>query len=99
MIGYVFHDTNGPKHWETSQIPWYLLNEICTQINLPDCCGRDTSKKLIRTWMGENSELGMYVCSSENKGYFCQYMWMTSKWLERAEYGSYEEENDEKCRH
>ena len=38
----------------------------------------------IRTWMGENSELGMYVRSSNNKGYFCQYMWVTTIWQERS---------------
>ena len=32
----------------------------------------------------------------ENKGYFCQFLWMTSKWLEEAEYGSHVEEIDEK---
>ena len=31
-----------------------------------------------------------------NKGYFSRYLWMTSKWLKEAEYGSYVDEIDEK---
>ena len=55
------------KSWVQLKIPWYLLNETCTVIHLSDCFGNDSSKKLHRTWMGENSELGMCVRSSEKR--------------------------------
>ena len=45
--------------------------------------GKAIRRSVIRTWMWENSELGMYVSSSETKGYFFQFLWTTSKWLER----------------
>ena len=41
---------------------------------------------LSETWMGENSELGMHVRFIANKGYFCQHMCMTSKWLESKQH-------------
>ena len=80
MFGYVFHDTNGQNHGKRLTLPWYFLNETCTVIHWPDCCGKENSKRFMRTWMGENSELGIYVRSSENKAYVCQCTWMTSKW-------------------
>ena len=45
---------------------------------------RQFEQALIRTWMGKNSDLGMRVRSSKTRGYFCELMWMTSKWLERS---------------
>ena len=29
-----------PKSWGKLKIPWYLLNETCTVIHLPDCAGK-----------------------------------------------------------
>ena len=49
------------NHGGALKIPWYLLNEICTVIHLPDCFGKTIRRSFVRTWMGENSELGMYV--------------------------------------
>ena len=43
------------------------------------------------------SALGMHVSSSPNKGHFCSFMRMTSKWMEEGKYGSHVEEIDETC--
>ena len=43
-----------PNHGPVWKIPWYLLNEICTVLQEPDCYGGDNTNK---PWMGENSEL------------------------------------------
>ena len=39
---------------------------------------------LFRTWMGENSRIGNVCSFIGNKGYFCQDMRKTSKWLGRS---------------
>ena len=44
--------------------------------------GKTIRRSFIGTWVGENSELGIYVLSSETKVIVCQYTWMTSKSLE-----------------
>ena len=36
----------GPTSLEKLKIPWYLLNETCTVTLMPDCYGKDNSKKL-----------------------------------------------------
>ena len=65
IFGYVFHDIGGPNLGQTLKTPWFLLNEICMDTHLLDCCGETIRTSFIRTWMGENSELGMYVRSSK----------------------------------
>ena len=45
--------------------------------------GKTIRRSFIKTWMGESTDLGMYVRPSKNQGFVCQYMKMTSKWLER----------------
>ena len=44
--------------------------------------GETIRRSFVRTWMGEISELGMHVV--HRKGYFCEYVWMISKSLERS---------------
>ena len=48
--GCVFHDTKGRNHGQAVKIVWYLLNETCTVIHEPDCCGKDSSKKFYRVY-------------------------------------------------
>ena len=74
-----------PKSWSNSEVPVVLLER--NLYGHPSISwivmGETIRRSLIGTWMGKHSELGMYVRSSET-GYFCQNMWMTSKWLERC---------------
>ena len=46
--------------------------------------GKAISKKLYWNLGGRKYRIGNVSSFIENKGYFCQYMWMTSKWLERS---------------
>ena len=45
MYGYVFHDINGQTFGQTLKIQWFLLNEICTDTHLLDCCGKDSLRR------------------------------------------------------
>ena len=83
-FGYVFHDTNGQNHGKTLMIPWYLLNEIYMVTYYLHCYGKDNSKKLYENLGGRKYRIGNVCSFIENKGYFCQWMWMTSKLLERS---------------
>ena len=44
--------------------------------------GKTVRASFFRTWMGEHSELGMYVLSSWTRFISVRKMWMTLKWLE-----------------
>ena len=46
--------------------------------------GKDNSKKLYANLGGKKYRIGNVCSSIENKGYFCQCMWMTSTLLERS---------------
>ena len=82
--GYVFHDINGPNHGQTLKMPWYLLNEICMVLHWSDYCGRDSSKNLYQNFNGRKYQIGNACSLIENNDYFGQYVWMTSKRLERS---------------
>ena len=84
MLGYVFHHTKGQNHGETSKIPWYLSNDTCTVIRLLASCGKDTLRKFYWDLDGKKYRIGNVWSFIGNTGYFCQYMWMTSKWLDRS---------------
>ena len=43
MFGFVFLDTSGPNHGQTSKTLWFLLNDICTDIHLLGSCEKDSS--------------------------------------------------------
>ena len=44
---------------------------------------RQFEEALSELWMGNRFQIGNSCLFIENKDYFCQYTWMTSKWLER----------------
>ena len=69
------------KHWRSSGTSWakFVWTATCRIV-----VGKTVRGSFITTFMGESTELGMYVRSSKNKGYFCQKMWMSSKWLETS---------------
>ena len=67
MFGYVFHDTKWANSCDKIEDPVVFLKR-----NLH---GHPFVGLL---W----SEQGMHVLSSQNNGYICSHMWMTSKWLE-----------------
>ena len=41
--------------------------------------GKTIRGSCMRTWIGKKYQIGNVCLFIENKGYFCQYMWMTSK--------------------
>ena len=66
MFGFVYH-TNGKNHGESIEDPVVLfLNEIYMDTHCWIVMG-ETIFSSTRTWMGENSEQGMYVRSSETR--------------------------------
>ena len=81
---YVFHDMNGRNPGKTLKIPWFFLNEIYTDTHWRDCYGKDNSKKLYLNLDWKKYQIGNVCSFIENKGYFSQYMWMTSTWLRRS---------------
>ena len=63
-FGFVHHDTNSQNHGPKRKTQMFLLSEICTVILWQDCYGKGNLRKSIETWMGENSKLGMSLCTS-----------------------------------
>ena len=47
MYGYLFHDTSGPNHGQTSKTQWFLSNEICTDIHLLASCAKDDFEEVL----------------------------------------------------
>ena len=82
--GYVFHDINGQTPAQTLKILWCFLNEICTDTHLLGNCGKDSSRKFCWSLDEKKDQIGNVCLFIENKYYFCQKLWMTSKWLERS---------------
>ena len=84
MFGYVFHDTNGQNHvkiWRSRGTSWTkLVRSSVSRIAV----GKTIRRSFIRTWMGRRFRIGNVRSFIGNKGYFCQYMWTTSKLQERS---------------
>ena len=60
----IYHDTNGKNHGPVWKIQSFHLNGICTVILWQDYYGKGNLKNPIETWLGENSKLGMSLCTS-----------------------------------
>ena len=76
----VFHDIIGQIHGQTLKMPWVLLNDIEMVICYPDCYGKDNSRKFYLNLDGKKYQIVNVCVVIENKGYFCQFLWLTSKW-------------------
>ena len=78
------------KHWRFCGTSWMNMKVI----HEPDCYGKDNSRKFIRTWMGQGTNLGMYVCSSKTRVISVSFRgWHLNGWRE-AENGSHVAEID-----
>ena len=56
-------------HGQTSKIPWFLLNEICTDIQLLASCGKDCSRRFCWNLDEEKYRIGNICVFGENKEY------------------------------
>ena len=76
-----------PRHeWQKSIIedPVVPLEEFCYGHISWIVVGKTIRASFIRTWMRSNSELRNVCSFIVNKAYFCQYLLMTLRWLERS---------------
>ena len=92
MFGYVLHDTNVQNHGKA----WYPLERKFyghPSAGLP--WERQFEEAFLGTWMGENSELRMYVRSSETGVISVSVCGCDQNGWKEAEYGSHVEEIDE----
>ena len=63
--GFVYHDTNGQKHgpvWKTQS--FLLSGNLYVHPKARLVWERQFEKVPVETWMGENSKLGMSLCTS-----------------------------------
>ena len=91
---------NWPKSWANIEDPVVPLERNLYGHPLAGIAmGKTIRRSFVGAWMGESTELGMPVRSSET-GYFCQFFVDDIKngWKE-AECGSHVEEIDEKRGH
>ena len=78
------------KHWRFCGTSWMNMKVI----HEPDCYGKDNSRTFIRTWMGQSTNLGMYVYSSKTRVISVSFRgWHLNGWRE-AEDGSHVAEID-----
>ena len=84
FYGCVFHDTNGPNHGQTLKIQLYFSNDFFYGHPLAGLLWKDNSRKFCWSLDGKKYRVGNVCLFTENKGCFCQWMCMTSKWLERS---------------
>ena len=70
--------TNMPQNMEKIEDPVITLER-----NLYGYHGKDNSKKLYLNLDGRKCRIGNVRSFIVHKAYFCQFLWMTSKWLER----------------
>ena len=68
-----------PKSWATIDDPVVPRERNLYGHPLAGLLWKDNSRKFYWNLDGQNCELGMSICWLKTKGYFCQYMWMTSK--------------------
>ena len=54
--------------------------------------GKTIRRSFIRTWMGKVPNWECLSIRSSKTTAYCQYMWMTSKWWQEAEYGFHVEQ-------
>ena len=94
MFTYIFHDTNGTtmaKCWRSRGTSW--TNLIRSSIRWI-ATGDKSKKNFIRAWMGEDSDLGMYVRSSETRVISVRKCGRHEN-VWKAEYGCHVQEIDE----
>ena len=77
---------------------WFLLNEICTDTHLLDCCGTDSSRKFCGNLDGKKYRIGnVYLCTEKHGLCLSVYVeWYENGWKE-ADHGSHVAEIDETC--
>ena len=68
------------NHCEKVKILWYILNGTCTVTHWLACSGKDNSKTLYWNLDGRKYRIGNACSFIGNKGYFCQYLWIISRW-------------------
>ena len=67
-----------PKSWANIEDPEVLLERNLYGHPLAGTLvGKTVGRSFIGTWVGESTELGMYVCSWKNKDYSYRYTWTT----------------------
>ena len=83
-FGFVYTDTNGLNHGPVSKTQSFLLSGICMVILWAGLLWeRQFEKVHIETWMGENSKLGMSLCSSWKRVILiCECGWHQIGWKE-----------------
>ena len=83
------------KYWRSRGTSWTFFWSPISWIVM----GKTNRRSFIRNWMGESTELGMYVPSSKTRVISASTCgWHQNGWKE-AEHGSHVEETDEKIGH
>ena len=59
---------------QTLEIGWYFLNETFIVIHLPDCHGKDSSRRFYVDFEFERTKFRMYVCSSKTRIFLSVYV-------------------------
>ena len=83
IFGSVFDDSNDQNVGQASKTQWFLLNEICTDIQLLISCGKGSSRRFCWNLNMKKYRIGNVCLFIESKVYSYPYMWMALKWLER----------------
>ena len=63
-----FSETPSTTEMAQIQIHWFLLNEICTDTYLLDCCGKDSSRKFCWNLGGEKNRIENVSLFTEKQG-------------------------------
>ena len=72
-----------PKSWSSMEDPVVPLERNLYGHPLARLLWEKQFEKILLTWLGENSKLGMSLCPSWKRNYSYLCMWMTWNWLER----------------
>ena len=83
IYGYVFHDTCGSNHGQTSKTPFFST-ENCTDTRLPASCGKESSEKFCWDLDGKKYRIGNVFLFTGTKDCSYLYTWMISKLVERC---------------
>ena len=86
LYGYVFRDTSGPNHGQTSKTPWILSNEFYTDNRWP-LLGKTFFLSQFYSGLGWRKVQGLFLSVYVDD--------LKNDW-KKAEYGSHVEEIDEK---